>query len=51
MKLRDLGVDLEHEEDAAVFYGSKLECEEEIVLLKMKQPGLIDCLMHDVVLD
>jgi len=36
MKLRELGVDLEQEEDAAGFLGVTLECNEQTGLLEMK---------------
>ena len=51
MKLRDIGVDLEQEEDAAGFMGVNLERDEEIGLLEMKQPGLIDRLISYVGID
>ena len=51
MKLLDIGVDLEQEEDAAGFLGFNLERDEETGQLKMKQPGLIDIVISDVVLD
>ena len=50
-KLCDLGVDIEQEEDAAVFMGVNLERDEETDLLDMKQPGLIDSVINYVVLD
>ncbi len=41
MQLRELGVDLEQEDDAAGFLGVMLEWESETGLLEMKQTGLI----------
>ena len=51
MKICDLGVDLEREEDADGFTGVNLERDEETCLLKMKQPDLIDFVIIDVRLD
>ena len=51
MKLRDIGVDLEQEEDAAGFMGVNLERDEETGLLKMKQPGLTNHVINAVVID
>ena len=42
MKLLDLGVDIEQEQDAAGFLGVDLECDEETGIIKTKQTGLID---------
>jgi hypothetical protein len=41
MKLRDLGIDLEKEEDAAGFLGVTLDRDASTCLLEMKQTGLI----------
>jgi hypothetical protein len=41
MKLQDLGVDLEKEDDAAGFHGVTLDCDASTGLLEMKQTGLI----------
>jgi len=41
IQLRDLGVDLEQEDDAAGFFGVTLERDPETSLLEMKQTGLI----------
>ncbi len=41
IQLRDLGVDLEQEDDTAGFLGVTLERDPETSLLKMKQTGLI----------
>ncbi len=41
MQLRELGVDLEQEDDAAGFLGVTLERDPETGLLEMKQTGLI----------
>ena len=51
IKLHDLGVDLEQEEYSVGFLGVDLERDEETGLIKMKQPGLIDCLISAVGLD
>ena len=48
MKLRDLGLDLEQEEDAAVFLGVNLERDEETGPLEKKQPILINLLISFV---
>ena len=42
MMLRDKGVDLEQENDAAGFLGVTLESDKDTNILKMKQTGLID---------
>ena len=41
MKLRDLDVDLEKEDNAAGFLGVTLDCNASTGLLEMKQTGLI----------
>lgn len=41
MKLREVGVDLEQETDAAGFLGIRMECDPATGLLEMKQEGLI----------
>ena len=41
MKLRDLGVDLEEEDNAADFLGVTLELDTETGLIEIKQTGLI----------
>ena len=51
MKLHDLGVDIEQEENAARFLGVNLERDEEKYLLKMKQHGLMDSVTSSVGLD
>ena len=51
IKLHDLGVDLEQEEDSSVFMGVNLERDEETGLIKMKQPALIHCVISTVGLD
>ena len=51
MKLHNLVVYLEQEEDTAVFMGLNLERDEETGLLKMKQPGLINVVISDLVLE
>ena len=48
MKLLDLGVDIEQEQDAAGFLGVDLECDEETGILKIKQPGSINSLISAV---
>jgi len=42
MKLREVGVDLEQEADAAGFVGVRLERDSDIGLLEMKQTSLIE---------
>ena len=42
MNIRDLGIDIEQEEDAAGFLRVDLKLDEERCLLNMKQPGLVD---------
>ena len=51
MKLREKGVDLEQEDDAAGFMGITLVCDETTGLMEMKQVGLIDCVIETLVLD
>ena len=51
MKLCGIGVDIEQEEDTAQFIGVNLERDKEIGILKMKQPGLIECVISAVGLD
>ena len=51
MQLRDLGVDLEQEDDAAGFLGVCLERVEGTKLLKMKQTSLIDRVIETLGLD
>jgi hypothetical protein len=41
MKLQDLGVDLEKEDNVAGFLGVTLDCDASTGLLEMKQTGLI----------
>jgi hypothetical protein len=51
LKLRELGVDLEQEEDAAGFLGVTLERDAETGQLEMKQTGLIDRVIEALGLD
>jgi hypothetical protein len=51
MELRNLGVDLEQEDDAAGFLGFILDRDESTGLLKMKQTGLIKQVIEAVGLD
>ena len=51
MRLREQGVDLEQEDDAAGFLGVRLERDEQTGLLEMKQPGLIDRVIETLGLD
>jgi len=51
MQLRDLGMDLEQEDDAAGFLGVTLEQDPETSLLKMKQTGLIKRIIKALGLD
>ena len=51
VKLRDQGVDLEQEDDAAGFLGVRLERNSETNLLEMKQTGLIDRVIEALGLD
>ncbi len=49
IQLRDLGVDLEQEDDTAGFLGVVLEGDPETSLLEMKQTGLIKRIIEGVV--
>ena len=51
MQLRDLGVDLKQEDDAAGFLGVTLERDPETGLLEMKQTGLITRIIEALGLD
>ena len=51
MQLRELGVDLEQEDDAAGFLGVTLERDPETGLLEMKQTGLIKRVIEALGLD
>ncbi len=51
MQLRELGMDLDQEDDAAGFLGVTLERYPETSLLKMKQPGLIKGIIEALGLD
>jgi hypothetical protein len=51
MQLRELGVDLEQEDDAAGFLGVTLERDSETGLLEMKQTGLIKRIIKALGLD
>ncbi len=51
MQLRELGVDLEQEDDAAGFLGVTLEWDPETSLLEMKQTGLIKRIIEALGLD
>ncbi len=51
MQLRELGVDLEQEDDAAGFLGVTLERDTETNLLEMKQTGLIKRVIKALGLD
>ena len=51
MKLREVGVDLEQEDDAAGFLGVRLERDPGTGLLEMKQTGLIDRVLDALGLD
>jgi len=51
MKLRELGVDLEQEDDAAGFLGVTMDRNEHSGLLEMKQTGLIQRIIEAVGLD
>ena len=51
MMLREFGVDLEQEDDAAGFLGVTLECDEITGLMEMKQLGLIDRVIDALGLD
>ena len=51
MQLREQGVNLEQQDDAAGFLGVTLGCEEETGLMEMKQVGLINCVLETLGLD
>jgi hypothetical protein len=51
VQLRELGVDLEQEDDNVNFLGVTLERDSETVLLEMKQAGLIKCIIKALGLD
>jgi hypothetical protein len=51
MQLRELGVDLEQEDDVAGFLGVTLEHDPETNLLEMKQTGLIKRVIEALGLD
>jgi len=51
MQLRDLGVDLEQEDDTTGFLGVTLERDPETRLLEMKQTGLIKRIIQALGLD
>jgi hypothetical protein len=51
MQLRELGVDLEQEDDAAGFLGVTLKQDSETGLLEMKQTGLIKQVIEALGLD
>ncbi len=51
MQLRELGVDLEQEDDAAGFLGVTLERDPETSLLEMKQTGLLKRIIEALGLD
>ena len=51
VRLREQGVDLEQEDDAAGFLGVRLERNNETNLLEMKQTGLIDRVIEALGLD
>ena len=51
LKLRELGVDLEQEEDAAGFLGVTLDRDEDTGEIEMKQVGLIDRIIEALGLD
>ena len=51
MQLREVGVDLEQEDDAAGFLGVRLERDTDSGLLEMKQTGLIDRVLLALGLD
>ncbi len=46
MKLREVGVDLEQETDAAGFLGIQMECDPDTGLLEMEQEGLTPCIIE-----
>ncbi len=51
MQLRELGIDLEQEDDTAGFLGVALEWDPETGLLEMKQTGLIKQVIEALGLD
>ena len=51
MKLREQGVDLKQEDNAAGFLGVTLGCDEKNGMMEMKQVGLIDCVIETLGLD
>ena len=51
MQLRKQGVNLEQEDNAAVFLGITLGCDKEIGLTEMKQVGIIDRVTEKLGLD
>ena len=51
MQLREQGVNLEQEDNAAGFLGVNLVCDEETGLMEMKQVGLINRLLETLGLD
>ena len=51
MQLREQGVDLEQEDDAAGFVGITLGCNEATCLMEMKQVGLINVFLETLGLD
>jgi hypothetical protein len=52
MKLQDLGIDLEREDNAAGFLGVTLDCDASTgLLLEMKQTGLIERVIEALSLD
>jgi hypothetical protein len=51
MKLQDLGIDIEKEDDAAGFLGVTLDCDASTGLLEMKQTGLIKRVIKALGLD
>jgi hypothetical protein len=51
MKLREVGVDLEQETDAAGFLGIRMERDPNTVFLEMKQEGLTLCIIEAMGLD
>ncbi len=51
MKLREVGVDLEQETDAAEFLGIQMERDPDTGLLEMKQEGLTLCIIEAMGLD
>ena len=51
MKLREVGVDLEQEDDAAGFLGVRLDKDTDTELLELKQTSLIDRIIEALGLD